>query len=97
MKRRNNVLVAILISVMLLMGCDAWELETKTVIDYRYTAQYTEYKTDSDNKIVTSNQPEKFELLWLYTYKDGSTRRVWEECTRFEYQNAKEELGVVEP
>lgn len=94
---KNIKLLAMIACFVLLTGCAALTVRSKTIIDYRYTAQYTEYETDSNNKITTTNNPEKFELLWEITYEDGSTRRVWEECTRFEYQNAKEELGVVEP
>lgn len=71
--------------------------ETKTLIDYRYSAEHVEISTDTDGKTHTSHYNEKFELLYEITYADGHTKRHWEECTRFEYQKAKDELGVVEP
>lgn len=40
---------------------------------------------------------EAFELCWEYTYADGHKERKWEECTRFEYQATKDELGVIDP
>lgn len=95
---RNIAIVILTIAVMGLMltGCKAFTVQTRTLIDYRYTPGHT-YQTIDDQKVVERYEPEKFELLWLYTYENGSQSRKWEECTRFEYQKAKEELGEVEP
>ena len=97
MRKVITLVITIVITILCLTGCDYLDVENKTVIDYRYTAQHTESQIDNDNKITTSNCPEKFELLWEYTYADGHKERKWEECTRFEYQNTKLELGEVEP
>ena len=95
---RNIAIVILTIAVMGLMltGCKAFTVQTRTLIDYRYTPGHS-YQTIDDQKVVERYEPEKFELLWLYTYENGSQSRKWEECTRFEYQKAKEELGEVEP
>lgn len=95
---RNIAIVILAIAVMGLMltGCKAFTVQTRTLIDYRYTPGHSE-QTMNDQKVVDYYVPEKFELLWLYTYENGGQSRKWEECTRFEYQKAKEELGEVEP
>ena len=83
-----------------LTGCDAFELETKCVIDYRYTEAHTEMYARTTDKGVPYYDyqyiPEQYELLWEETYKDGHTERHWRECTRFEYNNAVKELGGVQ-
>lgn len=96
MKKAKAIICAIALLVTL-TGCDYFEVEQKTLIDYRYTAEYTEYSTDSNGKTTSTHSNEQFALLYEYTYADGHTERRWEECTRFEYARAKEELGVVEP
>lgn len=88
---------------------DTWTVETKRIVDYRYVEQYTEIYTGFERKYdfrkddwvtfpVTKTNIVKahYELLWEYTYADGHTERCWEECTRFEYENAKKELGDVD-
>ena len=92
------LLLAVIFGIIgALTGCDAFEVETKTVIDYRYTEAHTEqYDRTDDNGNHYYNYvfvQEKYELLWLETYKDGHQERHWRDCTRFEYQNAKDELG----
>jgi len=92
------LLAAVILGIVSqLTGCDYYEVETKTVIDYRYTEAHTEqYDRTDDNGNHYYNYvfvQEKYELLWLETYKDGHQERNWRECTRFEYQNAKDELG----
>lgn len=92
------ILAMILGIISSLTGCgEYFELDTKTVIDYRFSEAHTETWTRTTDKGVPYNEyhyvPDKYELLWEETYKDGHTERKWEECTRFEYQNAKEELG----
>lgn len=96
MKKAKAIICAIALLVAL-TGCDYFEVEQKTLIDYRYTAEYTECTTDSNGKTTSTHSNEQFALLYEYTYADGHTERHWEECTRFEYARAKEELGVVEP
>lgn len=92
------LIVAVICGIIsTLTGCDAFEVDTKVVIDYRYTEPHTEiYSRETDKGqqyYVYDYVQEKYELLWEYTYMDGHKERHWEECTKFEYQNAKEELG----
>lgn len=96
MKKVYTVIMAMIL-IVALAGCDYYEVETKTLIDYRYSGEHMEISTNSDGKTSSYHYNEKFELLYEYTYADGHTERHWEECTRFEYQKAKDELGVVEP
>lgn len=96
MKKISTMIMA-LILVITLAGCDHFEEESKTLIDYRYSAAYTEVNTDEKGNVATEHYNEKFELLYEITYADGHTERRWQECTRFEYAAAKEELGVIEP
>lgn len=82
-----------------LTGCDAFEVDTAIVIDYRFTEAHTEIDTRQNNEGMPYYDyeyvPEKYELLWEETYKDGHKERHWRDCTIFEYQNAVEELGGV--
>lgn len=96
MKRFKTALLVLMVAAML-AGCAYSDEDSKTLIDYRYSAEYTAVQTDDDGKMETKHYNEKFELLYEYTYADGHTERRWEECTRFEYAAAKEELGEVEP
>lgn len=90
-------LTAVLALMVMLTGCgEYFKVETKTLIDYRYSGEYMEYTTE-DGNARSYHHDEKFEVLYEYTYQDGHKERHWEECTRFEYQNAKKELGEVEP
>ena len=89
-----------------LTGCAYTEVDTKIIVDYRFTPFHEEekvgYKREYDFWAgewydvpykYMEYVPEKYELLWECTYMDGHKEKCWEECTRFEYQNAKEELG----
>ena len=96
-KKVITLVMTIVMTMTFLVGCKYFDVETKTLIDYRYSAEHVEYSTNSDGKTSSCHYNEKFELLYEYTYADGHTERHWEECTRFEYQKAKDELGVVEP
>ena len=96
MKRFKTALLVLMVAAML-AGCAYFDEDSKTLIDYRYSAEYTAVQTDDDGKMETKHYNEKFELLYEYTYADGHTERRWEECTRFEYAAAKEELGEIEP
>lgn len=93
------IIAMILGIISSLTGCDAFEVDTSIVIDYRITEAHTEtitMKTDQDVPYyVYEYIPDKFELLWEETYKDGHKERHWRECTRFEYNNAVLELGGV--
>ena len=67
----RNIAIAILMIAVLgltLTGCKAFTVQTRTLIDYRYTPGHS-YQTINDSKVVERYEPEKFELLWLYTYK----------------------------
>lgn len=95
MKKIKTLLVA-LIMIFALTGCKYIEVEQKTLIDYRYSAEHVITEIDNGNT-NSYHYDEKFELLYEYTYADGHTERRWETCTRFEYARAKEELGEIEP
>lgn len=95
------LILAIILGIMsALTGCDALEEESRIVIDYRFDEGHTEIWTKKTDK----GEPyyeyyyvgDKYELLWEITYKDGHQERHWEECTRFEYNNARKELGDIE-
>jgi hypothetical protein len=98
---------ALILIVAILTGCDAWE-EDKKIIDYRYTSAHYENETEYRKEYswlaedyinvpyeVARFYPEKYELLWEITYKDGHSERRWKDCTRFEYDNARTELGDI--
>ena len=93
------VVALILGIISSLTGCDAYEVDTAIVIDYRFTEAHTEtYTRKTDQGVpyyVYEYIPDKYELLWEDTYLDGHKERHWRDCTRFEYQNAVEELGGV--
>ena len=104
MKYKISILVLIL--VCMLSGCKAWEEDTRCVIDYRFTEFHEEervaYKKEYNwvaekwydvPYTYIEYVPDKYELMWLITYQDGHTERKWEECTRFEYENALKELS----
>lgn len=103
LKELERLLVYILLAAAIvgiisqLTGCgEYFRVESKTVIDYRFTEAHTETSVDrtGDYPIYRSDfKPDKYELLWLYTYQDGHKERKWEECTRFEYNDAQKELG----
>ena len=95
------ILAVILGIVSQLSGCgEYFKEESRIVIDYRFAEGHTEILTKKTDK----GEPyyeyyyvgDEYELLWLVTYQDGHTERHWEECTRFEYNNAREELGGIE-
>lgn len=95
------LIVAVILGIISsLTGCgEYWEVDSKIVIDYRYTEAHQEayIVSSGDDKVNTWDfVPEKYELLWEYTYMDGHKERKWEGCTRFEYNNAREELGDIE-
>lgn len=91
------ILAVILGIVSQLTGCgESWKVESTIVIDYRHTEAHQEAYIvgTGDSRVNTWDfVPEKYELLWEYTYMDGHKERKWKECTRFEYENAKKELG----
>ena len=76
-------------------GCDCFEVDTRTLIDYRYQESHQDISTDVDGSMYSTYVPERFELQYEYVYKDGHVERHWEICTRFEYQEAVNELGEV--
>ena len=92
---RAFCVITVIALILTLVGCDALTLETKTVIDYRYTPAH-EYDYTSGDNVLRGYEPECYELLWKYTYADGHSERNWETCTRFEYQNAKKDLGDID-
>ncbi len=104
--KKLNVIFLLLFLVMLITSCDNLEEDTKRIVDYRHNDSYTEVYTTIESKYNLSSDewehipvtktryvPESYELLWEITYKDGHTERHWKECTRFEYENARKELG----
>lgn len=97
MQKKFKTIICLALILLTITSCGEYFTEDqKTLIDYRYSSEWTEYYTMSD-KQYTQHHPESFELLYMITYADGHKERKWETCTRFEYQKAKEELGVVEP
>jgi hypothetical protein len=99
---------ALILIVTILTGCDAWEEDRKIIVDYRYTSEHYEKETEYRKEYswlaedyiqvpyeVDRYYPEKYELLWEITYQDGHTERRWKDCTRFEYDNARTELGDI--
>ena len=92
---RAFCVIAVIALMLTLVGCSYMELETKTVIDYRYSPAHNYEYTSGDN-VILDFEPECYELLWEYTYADGHTERKWEDCTRFEYQSAKNDLGDID-
>lgn len=90
------ILAALLLGVASeLTGCAYNEVESKTIIDYRFTEAHVETSTNTSGDTPVyyyTYVPETYERLWEITYSDGHKKRKWEECTRFEYEDAKEEL-----
>ena len=94
-----------IIFLFFLTGCGS-ELESKFIVDYRYNEPRTDVVTDYKYKFNwhedeyqlvpdthTKYVPESYELMYEYRYSNGHVSRGWEECTRYEYETAKEELG----
>lgn len=97
MQKKFKTIICLSLILLTITSCgEYFTEEQKTLIDYRYSSEWTEYYTMND-KQYTQHHPESFELLYLITYADGHKERKWEVCTRFEYQKAKEELGEVKP
>ena len=105
-KKVITIALTLVITTFIISGCSYVEVDTKTIVDYRFTPFHEEERVGYSRKYdviaeewynepykYTVYVPEKYELLWEYTYMDGHYERQWEDCTRFEYQNAKEELG----
>lgn len=103
LKKYKPIFIGILLAAVILMiiglfsGCRGhFEVVSENVIDYRYTESRTQsYSRVSDKGYPYYEYyfvPEKFELMWEYTYQDGHKRRTWKECTRVEYQKAKEAI-----
>ena len=102
MKRKIVLLMCLLFC---LTGCR--EVDSKIIVDYRHIPEHTEVHSDTvrtscpscgkqvDGEVIAESHyyPEEFQLLYEYLYDDGSKKRVWEDCTRFEYENAVIELG----
>lgn len=99
---------ALVLVIATLTGCAAWKEDRKIIVDYRYSSEHfqeeTEYRKEYNWLIedyikvpyqVERYYPEKYELLWEITYQDGHTERHWKDCTRFEYDNARTELGDI--
>lgn len=99
---------ALILIATILTGCDAWKEDRKIIVDYRYTSEHYEKETEYRKEYswmaekyinvpyeVDRLYPEKYELLWEITYQDGHIERHWEDCTRFEYDNARTELGDI--
>lgn len=77
--------------VMDVIDADNYEKETEYRKEYSWMAEkYINVPYEVDRLY-----PEKYELLWEITYQDGHIERHWEDCTRFEYDNARTELGDI--
>lgn len=91
-----KTLTTAMIIASIICGCSHFEVSKKTLIDYRHDAAHQEINTTGfgDDKEVNSYYyPEQWSLLYEITYEDGHVERQWEDCTRFEYKKAVEELG----
>lgn len=72
-KMKNKIIIPILLllTVLSLVGCKGWEVEQKTMIDYRYTPAHN-YSTvegvGDESRVVSHYESESFEILWLYTF-----------------------------
>lgn len=95
-KQAAALIMALCVTCLALTACDAFTVERKTLIDYRHSDEWVEYYT-YDGRQCSKHHGEEWELLYEITYADGHVERSWEECTRFEYNKAREELGEVEP
>lgn len=95
--KKIRIAAMILFLSLSIMSCgEYFEEESKIIIDYRHNDPYIETRTsgfDDDKSINTYYHPETWELLYEITYADGHKERRWQDCTRFEYNNAKIELG----
>lgn len=96
-----------ILAIFLLVGCEKNEIISDRIIDYRHNESYTETVTNYHNRynamsdtwqylpdIHTEYHPESFELLHEYTYSNGYTKRVWQECTQWEYKITQEKLDA---
>jgi len=96
--------VVVTLVVSCLVGCA--QVETKYIVDYRYNEPRSDIVTEytykyniwkEERELVPDTHtvyvPECYELMWEYQYDDGHKERRWEECTRFEYENAQKELN----
>lgn len=95
-KQAAALIMVLCMTCLALTACDAFTVERKTLIDYRHSDEWVEYYT-YDGHQVSKHHDEEWSLLYEITYADGHVERRWEECTRFEYDKAREELGEVEP
>lgn len=76
MKRK---VLAGIVCLLLLTGCGYFDVETRTLIDYRHNEAHME--TDSSvftdkSEIRTTYHPENWELQYEITYADGHKDRV---------------------
>lgn len=94
--RKIVIAITTLALVILLVACDYFKVERQRMIDYRHSDEWVEYYV-FDDKPRSQHHDEKWEILWEITYADGHTEQRWIECTRFEYDEARKELGEVEP
>lgn len=97
-------IVTILFMVFLCSACR--HIDRESVIDYRFTPAHEETRTamkkewdywaEDWQEVPYEYEvfvPDTYELMWEYEYDDGTKGREWKECTRFEYEKAKKELG----
>ncbi len=94
----------IFIVILLITACR--HIDREQIIDYRFTPAHEEtrtgmkkewnvwaedwYEVPYEYKVFV---PDTYELMWEYEYDNGTKERKWKECTRFEYEEAKEELN----
>lgn len=102
MKKIPCLVAALILTSALLAGCAA---ETKrTPIDCRYTEAYSSTETDYQYKydfmnnrwsylpeVRTVHHPEKYEILYLVEYDDGSKRNLWVEVSYRDYERFRED------
>ena len=104
MRNKKIIIFALVIILLtnLICGCGK-EIIDKQPVDVRHTSAHTEVQT-YNQPIWTGkamflipmtrhiNHPEKWEILWLYSYSDNTYSRKWAKCTESEYLAAKEYL-----
>lgn len=88
----KNKIAIILLTCFFLVGCDSFKIDKKIMIDYRHIEAHQEIHGKGDDTTY-SYYPESYQIQYEIIYMDGHTRRQWEDCTRFEYQDAINELG----
>lgn len=92
-------IVAALLIIGCLAGCEMPTEVDRTPVDARYTAASVEFKTNYHHKyswlrgefvlvpdVRQVTVPEKWEIQYRVTYDNGYSCDEWKECSREEYE-----------